>query len=52
MEALVRLVRTLGVVNGVNALIGDKLKRLLKDKLSVFSRVMSDTPEIVYLILW
>lgn len=49
---LVSATRTLRVVNGVNALIGDKLKRLLKDKVSVFSRVISDTPEIVHLILW
>ena len=50
MKVLVMLVSatcTLAVVNGVNALIGDKLKRLLKDKVSVFSRVISDTPEIV-----
>ena len=47
-----RLVRTLGVVDGMNAFISDKLKGLLKDKVSVFSRVISDTLEIVHLILW
>ena len=47
---LVSATRTLGVVNSVNALISDKLKRILK--VSVFSRVISDTPEIVHLILW
>ena len=43
---------TCTVVDGVYALIGDKLKRLLKDEVSVFYRVMSGTLEIVHLILW